>query len=126
MVPRAPSTLERYDSQATVANWIIPSSVAFVAQIPWIEHATIKDNVLFGLPYDEIRYQETIEASALRKDLDMLEDGELTEIGAKGINLSGGQRWRVTFARALYSRAGILGKLDSYLIKTFDTNSHQI
>ena len=38
----------------------------------------------------------------------MLTDGESTEIGANGINLSGGQRWRVTFARALYSRAGIL------------------
>ena len=45
---------------------------------------------------------------ALTKDLEMLTDGENTEIGANGINLSGGQRWRVTFARALYSRAGIL------------------
>ena len=44
----------------------------------------------------------------MRKDLEMLGDGEETEIGANGINLSGGQRWRVTFARALYSRAGIL------------------
>ena len=107
-VPRPPITRERRDHLATKDNWIIPSSIAFVAQIPWIENASIKDNILFGLPFDEYRYHKVIEVCALRKDLDMLTDGEETEIGANGINLSGGQRWRVTFARALYSRAGIL------------------
>jgi ABC-type multidrug transport system fused ATPase/permease subunit len=107
-VPRAPQTQDRHDHLATRDNWIIPSAIAFVAQIPWIENASIKDNILFGLPYDEYRYNKVIEVCALRKDLDMLTDGESTEIGANGINLSGGQRWRVTFARALYSRAGIL------------------
>ncbi|KAE9366466.1 putative ABC bile acid transporter [Stipitochalara longipes BDJ] len=107
-VPRAPHTRDRHDSLATKDNWIIPSSIAFVAQIPWIENASIKDNILFGLPYDEQRYDTVLEVCALKKDLEMLTDGEGTEIGANGINLSGGQRWRVTFARALYSRAGIL------------------
>ena len=107
-VPRPPHTRERRDHLATSANWIIPSAIAFVAQIPWIENATIKDNILFGLPFDENRYNKVIAACALKKDLEMLADGEQTEIGANGINLSGGQRWRVTFARALYSRAGIL------------------
>jgi ABC-type multidrug transport system fused ATPase/permease subunit len=107
-VPSPPHTRERRDHLATRDNWIIPSAIAFVAQIPWIENASIKDNILFGLPYDPQRYDKVIEVCALRKDLDMLTDGENTEIGANGINLSGGQRWRVTFARALYSRAGIL------------------
>ncbi|TVY82844.1 ATP-dependent bile acid permease [Lachnellula suecica] len=107
-VPCAPPTHQRRDHLATKNNWIIPSSIAFVAQIPWIENASIKDNILFGLPFDEYRYKKVLEVCALRKDLDMLGDGENTEIGANGINLSGGQRWRVTFARALYSRAGIL------------------
>ncbi|EED23005.1 ABC bile acid transporter, putative [Talaromyces stipitatus ATCC 10500] len=107
-VPRSPNTQERRDHLATRDNWILPNSIAFVAQIPWIENASIKDNILFGLPFDEQRYKKVIEVCALRKDLDMLTDGENTEIGANGINLSGGQRWRVTFARALYSRAGIL------------------
>ncbi|RFU32555.1 hypothetical protein B7463_g3759, partial [Scytalidium lignicola] len=107
-VPKPPSPEERRDHLANRDNWIIPSSIAFVAQIPWIENASIKDNILFGLPYDELRYNNVIDVCALRKDLDMLTDGEETEIGANGINLSGGQRWRVTFARALYSRAGIL------------------
>lgn len=107
-VPRAPQTKDRHDHLANKDNWIIPSSVAFVSQIPWIENASIKDNILFGLPDDEYRYSKVLEVCALKKDLEMLADGEKTEIGANGINLSGGQRWRVTFARALYSRAGIL------------------
>lgn len=107
-VPSPPHTLSRHDHLANPANWIIPSAIAFVAQIPWIENASIKDNILFGLPFDQYRYKKVLEVCALKKDLDMLTDGESTEIGANGINLSGGQRWRVTFARALYSRAGIL------------------
>ncbi|KAL2168786.1 hypothetical protein VTG60DRAFT_6825 [Thermothelomyces hinnuleus] len=107
-VPRAPPLSERHDDKAHKGNWIIPNAIAYVAQIPWIENASIKDNILFGLPYDEERYNKTIEVCALKKDLEMLDDGEHTEIGANGINLSGGQKWRVTLARAIYSRAGIL------------------
>lgn len=103
--PRAPE--QRFDQQANKSNWII-DSIAFVAQIPWIENGTIKDNILFGLPFDKDRYVRVLSACALTKDLDAFPDGELTDIGANGINLSGGQRWRVTFARALYSRASIL------------------
>ncbi|KAJ9151903.1 p-loop containing nucleoside triphosphate hydrolase protein [Pleurostoma richardsiae] len=107
-VPEAPPMAERHDSKATKANWIIPNAIAYVAQIPWIENASIKDNITFGLPFDEERYKKTVEVCALKKDLEMLSDGESTEIGANGINLSGGQKWRVTLARAIYSRAGIL------------------
>ena len=108
IVPQPPSPNERYDSQATSRDWVIQNSVAFVAQIPWIENASIRDNILFGLPHNERRYRKVLHACALEKDLEMLTDGELTDIGANGINLSGGQKWRVSFARALYSRAGIL------------------
>ena len=107
-VPKAPSLMERFDHKATKGNWILDSSIAFVAQVPWIENATIKDNILFGLPYDAGRYNTVKRVCALEKDLEILPDGEMTDIGANGINLSGGQRWRVSFARALYSRAGIL------------------
>lgn len=102
------SAEQRHDHKANKSNWIIDSAIAFVAQIPWIENASIKDNILFDLPYDEYRYKKTLESCALVKDLEILPDGELTDIGAQGINLSGGQRWRISFARALYSRAGIL------------------
>lgn len=107
-VPKAPAAQERYDYKANKSDWIIESAVAFVAQIPWIENASIKNNILFGLPFDAGRYKKVLGCCALEKDLEMLPDGDQTDIGANGINLSGGQRWRVTFARALYSRAGIL------------------
>ncbi|KAM3149369.1 hypothetical protein ABEW05_010371 [Botrytis cinerea] len=105
-VPERP--FDCYDQHANKDNWIVPHSVAFVAQIPWIENCTVRENVLFGLPLDLDRYKEVIEACALTKDLQLLSDGHETEIGTGGINLSGGQRWRLTLARALYSRAGIV------------------
>jgi len=89
-------------------EWIDPSSVAYVAQIPWTENASIRDNILFGLPFVQARYKQVIWACALEPDIAIMPDGEFTEVGANGINLSGGQRWRITFARALYSRAGTL------------------
>jgi ABC-type multidrug transport system fused ATPase/permease subunit len=106
--PKAPLLKERFDNKANPQNWILPSSFAFVGQIPWLENATLRDNILFGLPYDSARYNETIEACALTKDIEMLPDEDKTELGPNGINISGGQKWRVTLARAVYSRAGIL------------------
>ncbi|RDW56946.1 hypothetical protein BP5796_13013 [Coleophoma crateriformis] len=107
-VPTPPEYEERFDSKATAANWILPTSMAFVSQTPWIENASIKSNILFGLPFDQARYSKVIAACALTHDLAILEDGDETEVGAQGISLSGGQRWRLTLARAFYSRAGIL------------------
>ncbi|KAK0481769.1 P-loop containing nucleoside triphosphate hydrolase protein [Armillaria novae-zelandiae] len=81
--------------------------VAYCAQNPWLEHASIRDNIIFGssFGYDEERYNAVVEACALVKDLDILEAGDMTEIGEKGITLSGGQRARVALARAIYSEA---------------------
>ena len=107
-VPKATPSYDRWDSKANADNWIIPSAIAYVAQIPWIENATIRQNILFGLPFDSVRYEQTLNAAALLPDLKAMVDGDMTEVGAQGINLSGGQRCRVTFARALYSRAGII------------------
>lgn len=123
-VPEAPLLHERFDDLATRGNWIIDSAIAFVAQVPWIENATIKDNILFGLPYDRDRYQKVLFACSLERDLNVLSDGELTDIGANGINLSGGQRWRISFARALYSRAGILIMDDLFSALDAHTGRH--
>ncbi|KAH8845114.1 hypothetical protein MCOR27_007086 [Pyricularia oryzae] len=94
--------------QISDAEWIIPNLTAFVPQTPWIETGTVKDNILFGLPLNHGRYSKVIAACALEKDLELLVDGDSTEVGPKGVTLSGGQRWRVALARALYSRAGIV------------------
>lgn len=107
-VPQPPPADQRFDSKATAADWIIPSAIAYVAQTPWIENASIKNNILFGLPFDENRYNQVLKACALRQDLQLFDDGDMTEVGAQGISLSGGQKWRLTLARALYSRAGVL------------------
>ena len=73
-----------------------------------MQNATLKDNILFGEPFDKDWYEEVIEACALRTDLEMLPGGDQTEIGEKGINLSGGQKQRVSLARAVYSKSDLL------------------
>ncbi|GKZ33936.1 hypothetical protein AbraIFM66950_004027 [Aspergillus brasiliensis] len=123
-VPHAPSVKRTYDQRATRHNWIIDSAIAYVAQNPWLENATIKDNILFGLPFDRYRYRKVIHAAGLKKDIAMLPDADLTDIGANGINLSGGQRWRISFARALYSRAGILVMDDIFSALDAETGRH--
>lgn len=106
--PPTPLPIDRYDQNATDGSWIVPGAMAFVSQVPWLENTTIKENVLFGLPFNEKRFWQVVEACALRRDLETLPDGELTEVGGLGVNLSGGQKWRITFARAIYSRAAVL------------------
>ena len=58
-------------------------SISYAAQSPWLRHQSIKDNILFGYPFDEERYKAVIECCALQPDLEMLEDGDATEIGAR-------------------------------------------
>ncbi|KAJ7513244.1 ABC protein [Mycena galericulata] len=82
--------------------------VAYCPQSAWIQNATLRDNVLFGLPFEEDRYWRVLEDSCLLPDLQLLADGDLTEVGEKGINLSGGQKQRVNIARALYYGADVV------------------
>jgi ATP-binding cassette, subfamily C (CFTR/MRP), member 1 len=81
--------------------------IAYVAQQPWIMNASVKDNILFGHRYDPEFYQRTVEACALLEDFKALPDGDKTEVGEKGISLSGGQKARLALARAVYARADI-------------------
>ncbi len=81
--------------------------IAYCDQRPWIMNATLKENVLFGLPYDEERFDNAIESCCLDEDINLLPGGVLTEIGERGINLSGGQKARVALARAVYRNADV-------------------
>lgn len=85
----------------------ICGSIAYVSQTSWIQSGSIRDNILFGKAMDNNKYQMTIKACALDKDIGDFEYGDLTEIGQRGLNLSGGQKQRVQLARAVYSDADI-------------------
>ncbi|KAJ9157202.1 ATP-dependent bile acid permease [Pleurostoma richardsiae] len=107
-VPHPPPEDSLQAEQIPGHEWIVPSLTSFVSQTPWIETGTVRDNIIFGLPFNEVRYRKALKACSLEKDVELLVDGDETEVGPKGVTLSGGQRWRVALARALYSRAGIL------------------
>lgn len=81
----------------------VNGNVAIVTQQAWIFNATIRDNILFGLPYLKSRYDSVLDACCLLPDLEQFSSSDLTEIGERGVTLSGGQRQRINLARALYS-----------------------
>ncbi|RHZ18195.1 hypothetical protein DYB26_015721, partial [Aphanomyces astaci] len=67
----------------------VGGDVAYFAQQSWIQNATVRDNILFGKPFDAAKYASVVEACALTTDIAALPAGDRTEIGQKGINLSG-------------------------------------
>ncbi|KAK4702568.1 hypothetical protein P7C70_g3660, partial [Phenoliferia sp. Uapishka_3] len=95
--------MRKVDAEVTFGG-----STAYFAQSPWVQNATLRDNILFGRQYDEKRFEEIISACALEPDIEILPYGLNTEIGEKGINLSGGQKARVSLARATYFDADIV------------------
>ncbi|XDV45214.1 hypothetical protein PO909_013347, partial [Leuciscus waleckii] len=110
--------MEKLEGQISIRG-----SVAYVPQQAWIQNASLRDNILFGRPYEEQKYRHVLEACALTPDLEVLPGGDQTEIGEKGINLSGGQRQRVSLARALYSESDVfllddpLSAVDAHVAK---------
>lgn len=99
---------EGASSASPEARVVFGGSVAYCPQQAWIQNATVRDNILFGLPYNESLYNQVVEACALWPDLLMLPDGDQTEIGEKGVNLSGGQKQRISLARATYARVDVV------------------
>ncbi|EEB89670.1 hypothetical protein MPER_12209, partial [Moniliophthora perniciosa FA553] len=86
----------------------IYGSISYAPQNPWILSATVRQNILFFHEYDETFYDMVVEACALGPDLALLPNGDATEVGEKGITLSGGQRARIALARAVYARADLV------------------
>lgn len=96
------------DMRKTNGEVVMGASRAFCPQYAWIQNATLKENILFGKPLDSKWYKRVIEACALQPDLDMLPHGDATEIGERGITVSGGQKQRLNIARAIYFDADII------------------
>ena len=85
----------------------INGSIAYVCQTAFIQNNTLRNNILFFHPFDQEKYNKVLEISELIPDLEILKGGDMIEIGERGINLSGGQKARVSIARALYSDSDI-------------------
>ncbi|KJR80768.1 uncharacterized protein SPSK_04818 [Sporothrix schenckii 1099-18] len=85
----------------------VAGTVAYVAQQSWIMNATVKENIVFGYRFDAEFYDQTVRACALIDDFTQLPDGDETVVGERGISLSGGQKARVSLARAVYARADV-------------------
>lgn len=96
------------DMRKTQGTMSIGASRAFCPQYAWIQNATVKENILFGKDMDKKWYNEVIDACALQPDLEMLPQGDSTEIGERGITVSGGQKQRLNIARAIYFDAELI------------------
>ncbi|WVQ77878.1 hypothetical protein IAR50_007581 [Cryptococcus sp. DSM 104548] len=132
-LPDATPVLSEAESSAiqwTTDIWL-NHSVAYAPQQSFIRHGTIRDNILFGQPMWEERYREAIRQAALTADLELFDDGDLTEVGENGVTLSGGQKARVNLARCLYSRAStiylddILSAVDAHTAQYISTECLQ-
>lgn len=86
---------------------LLKGKTAYVPQSAWVMNASVRENIVFGHRWDPHFYDKTINACALRDDFAQLPDGDQTEVGERGISLSGGQKARLTLARAVYARADI-------------------
>ncbi|EFR00504.1 metal resistance protein YCF1 [Nannizzia gypsea CBS 118893] len=86
---------------------VVKGRIAYVAQQSWIMNASVRDNIVFGHRWDPHFYELTVAACALLDDFKTLPDGDQTEVGERGISLSGGQKARVSLARAVYARADV-------------------
>ncbi|KAM8705738.1 hypothetical protein ACLKA7_010097 [Drosophila subpalustris] len=86
---------------------IMQDELSYAAQEPWLFAGTVRNNILFGELYDHQRYQEVTRACALATDFQQLSNGDQTVLGDRGASLSGGQRARISLARAVYKPASI-------------------
>jgi ATP-binding cassette subfamily C (CFTR/MRP) protein 1 len=96
------------DMRKTQGEVTIGASRAFCPQYAWIQNATVRENIVFGKEFRDDWYNRVVDACALRPDLEMLPNGDKTEIGERGITVSGGQKQRMNIARAIYFDADII------------------
>ncbi|KAI5634798.1 ABC transporter domain-containing protein [Phthorimaea operculella] len=93
--------------RATSGRIHLSGPLAYASQEPWLFVATVRQNILFGLPYNSKKYKEVVRVCALQKDFQQFPHGDQTLVGERGASLSGGQRARINLARAVYRKADI-------------------
>ncbi|KAJ2903978.1 hypothetical protein MKZ38_009033 [Zalerion maritima] len=96
------------DMRKTAGEVVLGASRALCPQYAWIQNTTVRNNILFGKDMNRTWYKDVIEACALKQDMDMLPAGDMTEIGERGITISGGQKQRLNIARAIYFDADVV------------------
>ena len=115
------NNLQVFSKDNSKGNIKLSGKISFVSQTPWILNTTLEENILFFSPKNEEKYRKIISICQLEPDLLTLPKGDKTEIGEKGLNLSGGQKARISIARAIYSDSDIyifddpLSALDAYV-----------
>jgi ABC-type multidrug transport system fused ATPase/permease subunit len=82
--------------------------VGYCGQTPWLQSMSIRENILFAAPYEETRFKQVLEACALVPDMLTFKNGDLSMVGENGVGLSGGQKARISLARAVYSKANTM------------------
>ena len=107
---------------------IVNGSMSLSAQQAWLVNETVKNNILFGKPFDEKKYKDILHVCCLEDDLKVLQGGDECEIGDRGINVSGGQKARISLARCCYSDSDIvvmddpIAAVDSHVGKALFNN----
>ena len=86
---------------------VVNGSISYASQNPWILNGTVRDNIIFYNELDIERYKKVLEICQLISELSQLPGGEMTEISSNGQNISGGQKARISLARAIYKDADI-------------------
>ncbi|KAK2612253.1 hypothetical protein QQS21_001679 [Conoideocrella luteorostrata] len=86
----------------------VSSQLALAPQVAWLLSETVRENIVFGRPFDAAWYDEVLNRCCLHQDLEMLSDGDMTVVGEKGVSLSGGQKQRISLARAVYGQSKLL------------------
>jgi len=86
----------------------VSGSLSYVGQRPWLSNATVRENIAFASPFCQEWFDVVVDACALREDMAAFPHGEDTQIGERGISISGGQRARIAMARALYSDSDVV------------------
>lgn len=92
--------------------------VAYVAQTAWIEHGTLRENILFSEPWDDTRYRAVLHQCDLLRDLSLLDNGDLTLTTDKA--MSNTMRHKISLARAVYA------KVDTVIIDDIFTTFQKV